>query len=341
MLIKNSSIYFQSPSKLPAIYFLLGQEPLQLNNISQTIKSTWRQYANDEAEIQVIQVSSANDWAHVQHEATSYSLFSNRMLIDSYYDKKTLDAAGKNFFDNYLKQINPECLLLFQAPNLTLKSLQFLVSNPDVHVILSSQPSSATIQQWIQQRLTRITNEYDQQIPTLIHRYNEGNLLACAQILDKLNLIIEPGEALTLDVVKDQLVDQSSFPLFELGIACLLGDGVKALKLLQQAQGNKTEPSLILWLLTQEIRLLMQLIPFANQGQLFRDTANHLKIWSQRITIYQSAIKKYNEHLLIDLFHYCNQLDIQIKTSQNKHIWQSFELIALALCTGKKVMNCV
>ena len=339
MLIKHATIYFQAPSKFPAIYFLLGQEALQLNNISQTIKSTGRECVTDTGEIQVIHVSSANDWAHVLHEATSYSLFSNKMLIDGYYDKKTLDSAGKSFFDHYLKQINPDCLLLFRAPNLTIKSLQFLVSNPDVHVILSSQPNHSTIQQWIQHRLAKITNDYDKQIPTLIHRYNEGNLLASAQILDKLSLIIEPGEALTLAVVKEQLVDQCTFPLFELGLSCLMSDGVKALRLLQQAQGNKTEPSLILWLLTQEIRLLMQLVPFANQGQLFRETANQLKIWSQRITVYQSAIKKYNKDYLIDLFHYCNQLDIQIKTSQNKSIWQSFELIALSLCTGKKVTN--
>lgn len=340
MLIKNASITFKLGKTMPAVFFLLGQEPFQLNTLSKTIKLNWCERYPDEVDSQSLQINAASDWLNVAHEANSYSLFSSRVLIDVYYDKKTLEAAGKNFLERYLQKINQHCLLIFRAPNLPLKQLQSFVNHEHVQVILSNPPEKNTILQWIRESLGKMTSQYDQQIPALILQYNEGNLLACSQVLDKLQLIAEPNTPLTLHDVEEQLSNQCSYSLFELGNACLTGDLIKALQLLQQAQGNKTEPTLILWLFTQEIRLLMQLIPFRQQNQEFRDVASQLKIWSQRVMVYQSALRKYQQEVLIELHQFCNKLDSQIKTSQSKQIWQSFELLALSLCTGKKVGIC-
>lgn len=338
MLIKHSTIDFHPGNKIPAIYFLMGQELLQLTKLADVLIATW--YKNNEMDVdkKVFPINDTSDWIALEQEANSYSLFSNTILIDARYDKKTLDVAGKNFIERYLQNSNSRCMLLIRAPNIPLKQVQSFVNNNSVHVIHCIPPDSMSIKQWISSALQKITNQYDKQIPSMIYQYTEGNLLAAAQVLEKLELLTEPNEPLTLSEVRSQLNNQTSYPLFDLADSCLNGDLVKALQLLRQAANNKTEPTLILWIFAQEIRLLVQLTD-NSQPQSFMDKARQLKVWSQRIRIYQNALKRYNRNILISLLTCCNKLDLQIKTSQNKQIWQSFELIALSLCTGKEVFG--
>jgi DNA polymerase III subunit delta len=337
MLIKHSDLDFQAGKKLPAVFFLVGQEFFQVDNQAKAIKSIWYQNNGNDVDLKILSINAAADWPILEQEANSYSLFSNTVLIDARYEKKTLDATGKAVIERYLKQVNSRALLLIRAPNLPLKQLQSVVNSELVQVIYSTPPTKIVVLKWINEQLKKITFNYDKQIPALIYQYNEGNLLAQAQVLEKLALTTEANSLLTVDDVKEHLINQCDYPLFDLADSCLVGDGVKALQLLRQASGNKTEPTLILWLLTQEIRLLMQLIPTPHQSQSFRDTASQLKIWSQRIRLYQAAIQKYNYDFLRSLLEFCCKLDLQIKTSQNKQIWQSFEFIALSLCLGKEV----
>lgn len=341
MLIKHAMIDFQPGNKIPSLYFLIGQELFQINKLADVLISTWYKHNDQDVDKKVCHINDASDWIMLEQEANSYSLFSNTVLIDARYDKKTLDVAGKKFITGYLQNSNPRCLLLIRAPNIPLKQVQSFVTQNSVHVIHCIPPNIATITQWISISLQKLTSQYDKQIPAMIYQYTEGNLLAAAQVLEKLALLVEYNEPLTLNEIRSQLNNQTSYPLFDLADSCLNGDLAKALQLLRQASGNKTEPTLILWLLAQEIRILMQLSNTLTPSQSFMDSARQLKIWSQRIGLYQKAIKRYNKAVLISLLQFCNKLDLQIKTSQNKQIWQSFELIALSLCTGKEVMRLV
>lgn len=339
MLIKHSGINFQSPKHYAPIYFLLGQELLQTNIAANTLKTSW-QKANDndnDVQIQMLSASSESDWSNIRHEVNSYSLFSNKMIVDIHYEKKTLEAHAKSFFHTYLKAINHDCLIIFRCPNLPLKQITTLTNHESIHAIHCIKPSTQAILLWINQCLKVIVNDYDSSIPNLIYQYNEGNLLACAQVIKKLTLITEIEQPLTVEMVKEQLIDQCNYALFELGEACLLGNSLKVIQLLRQAHSNKTEATLILWCLSQEIRILLQLHGVAQNNQLFRTTANNLKIWANRVPLYQSVIHNYSSDLLTRLLQCCSHLDNLIKTNQSKQIWQFFEFIALSLCTKKQV----
>lgn len=337
MLIKQTGLSFRLYKTLPAVFFLVGQEPLQLNTLAQLIKKTWFLQHGDDVQQSIIHINSASDWQLVADEADSYSLFSNTVLLDVRFDKKTLDAAGKKVFERYLQQPNSRCLILIRAPDLPLKQLTAMTNHDLVHVMHLGSPAPAEVKQWISTRLKDMGANFDPNIPGLIQQYNEGNLLACSQLLDKLAILVEPGIPLTLDDVKEQLINQCEYSLYDLADACLNGDSVKALLLLRQAAGNKTEPTLILWLLTQEIRLLMQLLPYASLTGAFREKGSQLKIWSSRLGLYQRTINRHQSPVLSALLHFCNKLDFAIKTGQNGQIWNSFELIALSLCSGKQI----
>lgn len=337
MLIKQSSLSIKLPKTFPAVWFLIGQEPYQLNAFAAAIKKQWHEQKN-EVDCSIIDIVTPSDWLLLEQKANSYSLFSEAIMVDARYDKKTWDAMGKTVLDRYLKVVNPNCLVLIRAAELPLKQVQSVANNELVNIMLFSSPSPMVVKQWISEQLQKMVNQYDPQLPGLIQQYTDGNLLATAQLLDKLALIVDANQFLSIDEVKEHLSNQCAYSLFELADCCLQGNAIKCIQLLRQASVDKTEPTLVLWIFSQEVRLLLQLLQLTQEHhQSFRDSASQLKIWSHRIPIYQAAIKRYSIDLLIFLLRLCKELDGQIKSSQNKQIWQSFEILALSLCTGKKL----
>ncbi|WP_131781739.1 DNA polymerase III subunit delta [Legionella gresilensis] len=336
MFSKYNSLTVQLPKKLPAIFFLLGQELFQINQLTQAIKQAWLKQHDNEIENTTVFIESATDWTNLETKANSYALFTNTTLIDVRYDKKLLESVGKSFLNNYLENPNSSCLLIFKAPNLPPKQLQFIFNHELVSIIQVITPNTTLIKKWLHEHLQKFGLS-DPHIATLIYQFNEGNLFACAQFLEKLELIHEPHQSLTLDEIKDHLHNQSNYSLFELAQTCLAGDATKAIQILKQTYHNKTEPTLILWLLAQEIRLLMKLHHLTQNGASFQNAANQLKIWSTKLNLYQAALKRYDFSFLSSLLQHCKHIDIQIKTTQSKQVWQLLEGITLSLCTTKKV----
>ena len=156
-------------------------------------------------------------------------------------------------------------------------------------------------------------------------------MLACAQVIEKLTLVTADEERLTTEHVLEQLSDQCDYPLYELAEACLSARPEKAILLLRQTCQNKTEPTLILWLLTQEIRLLIQLHHLCKQSMSFSAACNQLNIWPQRARSYETTLARLSLVKLQSLLHACQQLDVQIKTNQSITLWHGLENIALGI----------
>jgi DNA polymerase-3 subunit delta len=171
-------------------------------------------------------------------------------------------------------------------------------------------------------------------VPALIHQYTQGNLLACAQTIEKLALISDKTNVLTAEDVKAQLIYQCEYQLYELADACLTANAEKALHLLRQANNNRTEPTLILWLLTQEVRQLIQLSHALKQQVAFSVACSQQKIWPQRANLYERTLTRLPLARLYELLKNSKQLDEQIKSNQSQQIWNGFEQLALTLCLG-------
>ncbi|WED44160.1 DNA polymerase III subunit delta [Legionella cardiaca] len=336
MLIKYqvlSSYLTRHP--LPAIYILTGQDHFLLTEAAKAIKHTW-QSKNIDTEETIIHVSNPSDWALVDERANSYSLFASNSLIDVRFEKQTLDATGKNFFSSYLQNANSSCLILLRAPNLPVKQLQAFTNHNHAHVVQIFPPDEMAMQSWIKEQLQKNARQFSADIPALIYQYTQGNMLACSQAVEKI-LLVADDASLTTEMVKEQLIEQCNFQLFELSDACLLQNATKVIQHLRHAHHSGTEPTLILWLLAQDIRQLIQLIELTAQAIPFSTACSQLKIWSQRTKLYQSALKRTHKELLLTLLQFCKLTDERIKSTQNSQIWPALESIALSLCLGKQV----
>lgn len=334
MQIKQQMLAQQLQKKIVPLYVLIGQDSYLLEDSVASIKSALKQkYSYDE---KIITINAAEDWNQVIEEANSYSLFSEIVLLTILLEKKSIDAAGKKALTEYLKTINTRCFIIIRAPNIPLKQLSWLSSQEHAVLSVAYSLSPDAMLQWIAKELTGRGLNFDPQVPNLIHQYTQGNMLACAQVLEKIALSVEANSTINLQQVKEQLSDQCDLDLFELVDACLLGKTDKTIQIIRYLANNKTEATLVLWVLSQEIRTLLQLWYLIGQNKEFKSACAHLKIWSQRTNLYQVYCKRVKSlDFLLQLHRHCYSIDEFIKSNLNTQVWNYLENVALSLCLGQ------
>ena len=332
MQIKFQALVSHLQKKIQAVYVLQGTDQFLLNDAALSIKKAWRM--RGETDEKICYINNPAEWHILQEEANSYSLFYEQVLLDIRFEKKTIDAVGKETINAYLKNINPQCLILLKAPAVPLKQMQWLSNNEHVTLVQASPLGGPALQSWITQQLKERSIAHAREAPALIYQYTQGNMLAAAQLIEKLALIADKTNPLTIEDIKAQLIDQCEYQLYELADACLTANPEKVLHLLRQARNNRTEPTLILWLLTQEIRQLIGLSHLIRQNMAFSTACTQQKIWPQRAHLYQKTMARLPQPTLYQLLQKSKELDELIKTSQSLQIWNEFEQLALTLCLG-------
>ncbi len=330
MLIKYQALAGLLQNKTYALYVLLGNDPYLLNDAAVQVKQSFLK--RPDVSQAVIDIQSPADWSLLVAEANSYSLFSEDVFLDARYDKKTIDATGKALLTEYLAAINDRCLILLRAPLLSAKALQWLVDSPHAIVVQVYSFSAPALKQWIDIQLHAKGFRTEPGVSDLIHQFTQGNMLATAQLLEKLSLCSKPGELITIAMIREQLSDQSHFEVYALAEACLNANAVQCIRLLQQFRAERIEPTLVLWILTQEVRLLIQLHYLLKQRTSIDAACSQLKIWSSRVHFYARATTRLSIQPLLTLLGECKQLDEMIKSTQSMQIWDKFDLIALSLC---------
>ncbi|MDR3441406.1 MAG: DNA polymerase III subunit delta [Legionella sp.] len=335
MQIKQQMLAQQVQKRIAPLYMLIGQDNYLLDDSLAIIKSAIKK--THEYDEKIISIQAADDWNQVREEANSYSLFSDTVLLNLFFDKKSIDAAGKKVLTECLSSINSRCFIIIRAPNVPAKQLQWLSSHEQAIVSVAYPLNAATMKNWIATQLRNKTLNFDPQVPDIIHQYTQGNMLACAQVIEKIALCNDPNSKINIQQAREHLSDQCDHNLFELVDACLLGQGDKAIQILRHAANNKTEATLVLWMLTQEIRTIAQLANLLQQRVDIRTASSQLKIWPQRITMYQASCNRLNQNALHQLHRYCYSIDERIKSSLNTQVWNSLENLALSICLGQLI----
>lgn len=334
MQIKHPYLIQQIQKKTFPLYWLAGQDSYLLENSLNTIKNHYKNQC--EYDEKRIAIQAPNEWQNVLEEANNYSLFSDFSLLNIVYEKKSLDSTGKKILGDYLKNPNPLCALILRTPTIPAKQLQWLNPLNEALFIVHYSLTAEEMNQWINTQLKKYTRSYDAKVPLLIQQYTQGNMLASAQVIEKISLLFsEPGH-LSNEEALEQLFNQCEHNLFELADACLLGKTDLSVQILRQAAANKTESTLVLWMLTQEIRLLLQLHALIKKSIEFKQACSQLKIWPQRAGLYQKALKRIDHSTLKGLIHYSFSIDEQIKSNSSNQAWKSLELLAHSLCIGKE-----
>lgn len=336
MKIYANQLPEQLNQQIANVYFLVGNEPLLLEESRQALRQKSRSLGFELKER--FSLDNQLNWNDLFDACQSMSLFSSQKLIE-------IDCQGANFSAVTAKAllelselINQDVILAlfidkYSAANEKSKWYQALMSKGAVNVNCQT-PDIKRLPQFIQMRARPLGLYLDNEGTTLLAHWFEGNLLALSQGLDLLKLIYPDGK-LTAPRINEALAQNNHFTVFQWVDSLLEGRANRSQYILKQLAQEGTEPVILLRSLQKELFLLARLKQASLSkpiGQVFAAE----RIWQSKQAGYLQALKRLNTQVLTQCLQGLSQIEISAKTEYNSDSWIKLEQLTLLLCLPER-----
>ena len=328
--------------QLPKTILLNGNEPLLIEEALDVIRQQLK--AADILERIPFTAESGFDWSSLSDAGQSMSLFAEKRCIELRVPTGRPGDKGSKALVEYCQQPDAEDLLVVISSYLDKKQRQskwVKALDEAGWVVDCYEIDAAKFPGWIKQRLQSRALRVENGVVDLLVHYLEGNLLAAAQEIDKLQVLAKDG-AVNLELVKSTLADQARFNVYMLLDSCLAGDVNKSLRMLASLKNEDVEPVIIVWALAREIRTMTSVASALRRGenkaQLFRSN----RIWSKREAAVNAALQRNNTECWYTMLQQVAKLDQVVKGqrySEHGGVWQEIENLCLAICSAQPIAN--
>ena len=285
-------------------WVLHGQEPLLEQNLVDAFRSSWQ---SREVERQRYDISSASDWKNVFNALNSLSLFSSQLAIEVHGNIKP-DASGLKLLKNYLQQDSDNLLLVVmpKQDSSSLKSSFFQTIDANgVNVsLVANYPKDR--QQILGIEAEKLGIKLANDAWQWLEQHHEHNLLAAKNSLMRVADTFAEVDIIQIDHLYACLQDQSRYNTYDLSDALLNGNLAQSIKIFQYLIASGEPMSLILWSISKEMRLLMQ---------LFEQPQNALQIgiWKTKVSLYQQALRRLSPQRFLSWPQLLIRIDAAIK----------------------------
>ena len=320
---------------LAPMYLVSGDEPLLVQECGDRVREAARK--RDYAERQVLTVEPGFDWNGLFRETQSMSLFSQRRVLELRMPAGKPGEVGAKILGELAAQPPADVLMLITTGKLErqqrgAKWVQAL-TEAGVHVTVYPVEASQ-LPAWVNRRMKERGLVPAPGVVELLAHHMEGNLLACAQEIDKLALLGDAGEVRPDDIEK-ALCDNARFNVFGLADHCLSGDSVAVVRILRSLRAEGVEPVLILWALSRELRELLSLARDIAAGQPAARVFEAHRIWPRRRPLVQKALGRQGADQWATLLVRAARVDRILKGRQRGDPWHELECLALEIGGAK------
>ncbi len=101
--------------------------------------------------------------------------------------------------------------------------------------------------------------------------------------------------------------------------------------MLQGLKAEGTEPPVVLWALSRELRTLCQCAEQVQQGNGIERILQSLRVWDKRKPLIKNALRRLNVKQLRKLIKLANQVDQSVKGMVKHQSWDLLEQLVSAL----------
>lgn len=325
------------------IYFIFGDEPLQLRDYTDMVRKAAKYHGYDEREVYT--ADNQFDWDELQFAGQEMSLFASRKLIDLYLPSAKIGDKGAKAVLAYCETIPEDTVLLIhtgKVESATTRSKWFKALEQQGVVVQLWPLNEQQLKPWLVQRLAKEGLRLEDDALSFLSEQVEGNMLSADQEIIKLALLhidksTDSPVSLSLSQVEASVSDSSIYNTFDLFDTALKADIPKLLKMLHAFAGEGQAPAFLLFLISKELRMMASLQSLAKTLGLSQ-AMGKTYIFAKRKSLISQVISQH-EHLNWELFLLqAAELDLMIKGIKPGDSWQALERllsdIALAIKTG-------
>ncbi len=335
MKIRAEQLAAQLKKGLAPIYIISGDEPLLVQEASDQV----RQAARDGGchERIVMTVEKGFDWNSLLQERSGMSLFAEKRLLELRLPSGKPGDAGGKALRAYAEAPATDDLLLIIAGKIDSRSQQtkWYKTVEAAGVALPIWPMAlAELPGWIQRRMKANKLRPTGDAAQLLAERVEGNLLACAQEIDKLFLIHGAAE-IDAEMIADAVANSARFDIFGLVDSALSANGERVARMMSGLRSEGVEPVLVLWALSREIRTLASMSFEVSRGITPDQVMRSHRVWDKRKPLIKQGLRRSPRQWWY-LLHRAGQIDRMIKGQAAGNVWD--ELLQLGLMmAGKRI----
>ncbi|MCX8048920.1 MAG: DNA polymerase III subunit delta [Methylohalobius sp.] len=327
----------QCAGSLSSVYLLCGEEPLQLTEAADLIRTACREHGF--ADRQVYTVLPGFDWNRLAAEIEAFGLFSDKRLLDVRVPDGKVSPEGARVLTRYAERPSEGTvlLLLLEGPPTANQKAAWFAKLEQVGVVVQVYPlHGRNLSAWLERRAQSKGLKLDREALELLLYYTEGNLLAADQEMDKL-LMLYGAVQISAEMLAEAVIDSARFDVFALTEAWLLGKVRQVDRILAGLRAEGTAPAVILWAIARELRLLLQLMEDRRVGISFADSCRRHRLWDRRAAQVECALQRLNLKTVRAALEAASRIDTVIKGKAVGDVWAQLREVCLALAAPEAV----
>lgn len=331
MRLKPEQLPQHLTGKLSPVYLICGDEPLLAQEAADAIRSAARAQGFDDREI--FHGSANFDWQQLLAEANALSLFAARKILEVRIETGKPGDKGSKALIEYCRSPSPDNLLLVITPKLDSSAMrsQWVKALETAGVVVQVWPVTAQqMPQWIGRRLQLAGIQASRAAIDILADRVEGNLLAAVQEIEKLRLLAPDGEidAKTMSTV---VADSARFDVFTLIDKVLEGDAPASARSLRGLREEGTEPLVILWAITRDLRILVQAAEARQYHKSAEDVLKDHRVFDKRQPLFKSALRRLTPAHLRILLRQAGLVDRSSKGMAKSDPWEALTALVMSL----------
>lgn len=323
MRLKPEQLAKSLQDRLAPVYLVSGDEPLQLGELADDIRSAAKQAGYTARQLLVAE--SGFDWRLFLAESSTLSIFADRKLIDLRLPSAKPGTEGSQALIEYCRRPPEDSVLLISAGKLTAaaQKSRWFQALEQLGVFVQVWPLlGSDLLQWLQRRCRRKKMTIEPDALKVLSSRTEGNLLAAAQEIDKL-FMLYGAATITLQQVEASVADLARFDVFQLVDSLLCGDFVRGDKILNELKAEAAAPTMILWALSRELRNLYAIDDELRQGAQQDRVLAKYQVWGSRKSVVLRAVRRIRVADIERMLQSCGRIDRQIKGRLCGDAWES------------------
>ncbi|MBL8511628.1 MAG: DNA polymerase III subunit delta [Betaproteobacteria bacterium] len=316
--------------KLSPLYVIHGAEPLTALEAADSLRERARSSGYSERE--VFTAESGFDWGRLLAAGNALSLFATLRLLEIRIPTGKPGKEGGAALEAYCTRLPDDTVTLILLPEMDwqMRQAKWFAVLESVAVMIEAMPvDRAHLPRWLAGRLARQQQHADADALDFLADQVEGNLLAAQQEIRKLGLLC-PAGPISLALLEESVANVSRFNPFQLTSALYEGkDADKPARIFRMLAGLKAEgeaPPLILWVLTNELRLMMRVRGVTRSGRPPHPA---------KAREVEKTAQKHSAKSLMALNVRAARIDRMIKGLDNSDPWDALFMLACGLAAIK------
>lgn len=324
---------------LGPVYAICGDEPLLTDEAAAQVREAARKSGIDER--QSFQAETGFNWGNWVAGFDSLSLFSSRRLVELRLPTGKPGVEGGKTLEAWCNQPPTDTTLMVLLPRAdrTMQQSKWYGALEKAGVAVHiTPPTPEQLPAWIGGRLGRHGLKADRETLAFLAGRVEGNLLAAHQEIEKLALLLPPGE-LDLESARNAVTDVARYDAGDLPEAFLKGDAVRYCRIIDGLEAEGETPILALWLLSQELRTLYRLAVGVATGEPLSALMRENRVWDSKQALVGRALKSLKPAQLAAALREAARVDRASKGLLREDAWAMLRQLGLTLMGKTHLKN--